>query len=175
MDIIRFVKNLAFFSDSNSQSQPKRTSLAQYEPLMGRLAELEDIKVTNIMVPRSILEGVDIDLLPERIQHFLEDAPSHILVYRGDLNSVVGWVSRDELAQHVHEGQPLEELCHDIGKVSENLSLKDLFLRFVALSHPLLLVMDDKGQVTGVVYLQALLDVFFGLRLKASDTALELQ
>lgn len=164
MDLIRLVKNLNPFSESEPEPEPRKPSLAQYEPLMDRLSEMDELSVKDIMIPRSILVGLDVDLKPERIQSFVSEAPSHILVYRGDLDSIEGWISKEELAEHLQEGQSLEAAVHDVGRVSENLTLKDLFLRFVAISHPLLAVIDDEGHLSGVVHLQTMLNMFFGIK-----------
>ncbi len=168
MDLFRFVRNISFLKPQEPP-QTKRQSLAAYEPLLDRLEELEGLKVTDIMTPRSLIEGVDIDLRTDRIGQLLENKPAHLLVYRGDLDQVIGWISLDEIQQKIEERELSEDDCHDIGRVSENLSLKELFLRFVAISHPLLLVTDSQGKTSGIVTLKSLLDVFFGFKIQADD------
>ncbi len=168
MDLLNLVKRFTF--SKNSQPQSKRQSLAAYEPLLEKLEELEGLYVTDIMTPRSVIEGLDIDLKSERIGQLLENKPSHLIVYRGDLDHVIGWISLKELEKIMASGEALsEDDCHDIGKVSENLSLKELFLRFVAISHPLLLVIDSSGHTSGIVSLKNLLDSFFGFKIQPDD------
>lgn len=169
MDLLNRVKrSLPFLKSQNS---PVR-SLAAYEPLLDKLEELEELKVTHIMTPRSLIEGVDIDLRTDRMSPLLEDKPAHLLVYRGDLDHIVGWISRKELEEKISSGEISEDDCHDIGKVSESLSLKELFLRFVTISHPLLLVMDQHGKTSGLVTLKSLLDAFFGFRISSDEESL---
>lgn len=166
MDLLRFVRNLPFLKPELPTQTP---SLAAYEPLLEKLEELEGVRVTDIMTPRALIEGLDIDLRTERMGQLLEDKPAHLLVYRGDLDHVIGWISLRELEKKIDEGEISEDDCHDIGRVSENLSLKELFLRFVAISHPLLLVIDQHGRTSGIVTLKSLLDIFFGFKIQADD------
>lgn len=166
MDLLRFVRNIPFLK---SEPQTKTQPLAAYEPLLEKLEELEGLHVTDIMTPRALIEGLDIDLRTERMGQLLENKPAHLLVYRGDLDHVIGWISLKELERKISEGGISEDDCHDIGRVSENLTLKELFLRFVVISHPLLLVIDQQGRTSGIVTLKSLLDAFFGFKIQADD------
>lgn len=170
MDLFRFVRKSLPFFKTEVPPQKKMTSLAAFEPLMEKLEELEGLYVTDIMAPRSLIEGLDIDLKMDRIGQLLENKPAHLLVYKGDLDHVIGWISRHELEKKIEAGEALQEDdCHDIGRISQTLSLKELFLRFVTVSHPLFLVMNSKGQTSGIVSLKSLLDVFFGFKIQADD------
>lgn len=144
-------------------------SFAAYEPLLEKLEELEGLYVRDIMTPRSVIEGIDVDLRTDRMGQLLENKPAHLVIYRGDLDHVIGWMSLKEVRRQIDEGDFNEDECHDIGKVSENLSLKELFLRFVAISHPLLLAIDNQGRTAGVVTLKSLLDAFFGFKIQADE------
>lgn len=168
MDLFSFVKK-GFPFLKQQEPQTKKPSGAAYEPLLDKLEELEGLYVTDIMTPRSVIEGLDIDLRIDRINQLLENRPAHLLVYRGDLDHVIGWISLKELENKIDEGEISEDDCHDIGRVSENLSLKELFLRFVTISHPLLLVIDQQGRTSGIVTLKSLLDAFFGFKIQADD------
>lgn len=169
MDLFSFVRKIPFLKEAEPEPEKKRTSFAAYEPLLERLEELDGLFVTDIMTPRSLIEGLDIDLKIDRIGQLLENKPAQLLVYREDLDHVIGWISRRELEDKIAEGEISEDDCHDIGKVSENLSLKELFLRFVTVSHPLFLVMDQHGRTSGIVTLKNLLDVFFGFKIQADE------
>ena len=163
MDLFRLVKRgLPFLKNEQEAPMAKTKSFASYEPLLERLEELEGLKVKDIMIPRSVIEGIDIDLRTDKMDQLLEDKPAHLLIYKGDLDHVVGWLTLREVRDHIESGELSEDDCRDIGKVSENLSLKDLFLRFVAISHPILLVLDSNGHTAGLVSLKSLLDSFFG-------------
>jgi len=169
MDFLGFLKNGLSFRKSQNPSAQRTKSFASYEPLIERLDELEGLYVRDIMTPRSVIQGIDIDLRTDRMDQLLEDKPPHLIIYSGDLDNVIGWMTLKEVKEHIASGSLTEDDCRDIGKVSENLSLKDLFLRFVAISHPVLLVIDSQGQTAGVVSLKSLLDSFFGFKIQPDD------
>lgn len=169
MDFLGLVKKGFTFRRTQGSTVPRTKSFASYEPLIERLDELEGLYVRDIMTPRSVIQGIDIDLRTDRMDQLLEDKPPHLLVYSGDLDNVLGWMTFKEVKEHIQSGHLTEEDCRDIGKVSENLSLKDLFLRFVAISHPVLLVLDSQGQTAGMVSLKSLLDSFFGFKIQSDD------
>jgi CBS domain containing-hemolysin-like protein len=168
MDLLSFVKKSLPFLKDPEEPSPRASSLS-YEPLLERLDDLEGLYVRDIMTPRTVIEGLDVDLRTEKIAPLLENKPAHLLVYRGDLDHVLGWMSLKEVQHQIASGDLDEDAVHDIGKVSENLSLKELFLRFVTVSHPLFLVINQEGRTAGIVTLKNLLDVFFGFKIQADD------
>jgi len=131
------------------------------------LFDLESITVNDVMVPRNHIEVVDIDAPLEQIKHQI--ATSHhrrLLVCRGSLDNVTGTLrGRDVLNLLENEGltkERLQEIVHEPYFVPAGTPLFSQMQNFQEQKDRMSLVVDEYGELQGLVTLEDILEEIIG-------------
>lgn len=146
----------------------------QEHEMVKNVFDLDDRPLRSMMVPRSEIVGLPIDMdVKEALSHLkAKEAHSWYPVYRGDLNQVLGVVSMGQLLHAHSDDKPLGELMVPASFVPETLSGLDLlgqFKRPDTLMHSqystaarIVLVVDEYGDVQGLLTPRDLLEAITG-------------
>jgi Mg2+/Co2+ transporter CorB len=139
----------------------------QHRSMLLAVLELDRITVDDIMIPRGEVEGIDIEADIDSIQRQLRRTHhTRLPVYRGELNNCVGilhvrnstrflgkpGLTRAEIMQYVREPY----------FVPEGTTLPAQLLQFQKLKRRFGLVVDEYGDVQGIVTLEAILEEIVG-------------
>lgn len=132
-----------------------------------QLLELEKITVDDIMIPRSEVTGIDLDdKLPQIIEQLRTTTNTRLPVFRGELNQVEGIVHMRRLASLLTQGklthESLLECCQPPYFVPEGTPLATQLINFQKEKRRLGLVVDEYGDVQGIVTFEDLLDEIVG-------------
>ena len=126
---------------------------------------LDDRQVGSMMIPRTEIAWLDVDATPEQVLAVLQEhGYSRFPVCRGDLSDVVGVVSAQALLRSMLSGQGLNltESLEAPVFVPETLSGMELLENFRASDAPLVFVVDEYGEVQGVIAVRDLLEAIAG-------------
>lgn len=167
---------MKLFSWLNEEETPEKNTQeegSEEEPslspiLEARLAELETINVTNVMIPRSVVTALDVDVQLRRVRRLKSAKVVHFPVYKGDLDHILGWVSKAkvlELLNEPAEDLNLEKHVRTVGTVSEEATVSDLADIFLKAASPFLVVKNAQGSTTGIVMLADFVELIFGFEL----------
>ena len=131
------------------------------------LFDLEAITVNDVMVPRNHLDAVDIDAPIEQIRHQIATAHHRrLLVYRGNLDDVVGTLRvRDVLALGQNEEltrEKLREIAREPNFVPAGTPLFSQLQHFQEQQDRLSLVVDEYGELLGLVTMEDILEELIG-------------
>jgi Mg2+/Co2+ transporter CorB len=131
------------------------------------LLELEKVTVDDIMIPRSEVIGIDLDDSLEQIVEQLRGiSHTRLPVFRGDINQVEGIVHMRRLASLLTQNrlsqQTLLESCKPPYFIPEGTPLATQLVNFQKEKRRLGLVVDEYGDVLGIVTLEDLLDEIVG-------------
>jgi len=131
------------------------------------LFDLEAITVNDVMVPRNHVEAVDLSSPLEQIQHQIATAHHRrLLVYRGNLDDVIGTLRvRDVLNLVQHEEltkERLEEIIREPYFVPAGTPLFSQMQNFQEHRDRLSLVVDEYGELLGLVTLEDILEEIIG-------------
>ncbi len=126
---------------------------------------LDDRQVGSLMIPRADIVYLDVELpLEENLKSVVESEHSRFPVCRGGLHEVLGIVSTKQLLN-----QTLTGGLNDLGGqlqpavfVPETLTGMDLLGDFRASDTQMVLVIDEYGEVQGLVTLQDVLEAVTG-------------
>jgi Mg2+/Co2+ transporter CorB len=135
--------------------------------LLGIL-ELEEITVNDIMVPRNELEGIDLEDDWAEIVARLNRSPySRLLVYRDSLEQIVGFLHLRKVLNLMIQKPDftradLENLVREPYFIPEGTSLTRQLLNFQQLRRRMGLVVDEYGDVLGLVTLEDILEEIVG-------------
>jgi putative hemolysin len=115
---------------------------------------LDDRRVTSIMTPRQEFYGVDLDDPVETIRERIVRSPhTRLVACKGGADNVLGLVEVTDLLADVLAGRPLDVAgrIRDPLRVPETATTTSLIDTFRAQGRQVALVMDEYGEVLGLV------------------------
>lgn len=122
--------------------------------------DFSSIKVRECTVPRTELEAMEIDENLENIRsRFVETGFSKILIYRENIDNIVGYV---HVSQMFKNPKKLRNIISPISVVPESMTAKKLLEIFTKEHRSIVLVVDEFGGTSGIVTLEDILEEIFG-------------
>lgn len=137
----------------------------QEHDMVRNVFRLDDRQIGSLMIPRADIVFLDLDLpLEENLQRVSDSEHSRFPVCRGGPNEVLGIVNAKQLLMQTWKGG-LTDLAASLQPavfVPESLTGMDLLGHFRASGTQMVLVVDEYGEVQGVVTLQDVLEAVTG-------------
>jgi putative hemolysin len=137
----------------------------QEHQMVRNVFRLDERQVGSMMIPRAEITWLDADAPPEEVlQLITENEHSRYPVCRGGLEDVIGIVSSQTLLQQALKGGELKltERLEPAVFVPETLSGMELLEQFRASSAQLVFVVDEYGEVQGVITVRDVLEAITG-------------
>ncbi|HEY7349881.1 MAG TPA: hemolysin family protein [Ktedonobacterales bacterium] len=145
------------------------TTSGEVEPgeaqLITRVFQFTDRLVSGVMTPRADIVALDVAVpIKDAVQEFIDSGYSRVPVYQGTLDAVVGIVFAKDLLRAQTLAQPpgLRELAHPPIFVPEHQHIDDLLTVFRRKGEHLALVVDEYGQITGLLTMEDVLEELVG-------------
>jgi Mg2+/Co2+ transporter CorB len=137
------------------------------QAMLASILELDRMTVNDIMVPRNEVVGIDLeDDLPRIVEQLRGTVHTRLPVYRHDLNQIEGVVHMRRLARLLATSQPshllLRSACVEPYFVPENTPLSTQLINFQKHKRRLGMVVDEYGEVIGLVTLEDILEEIVG-------------
>jgi len=131
------------------------------------ILDLEKVTVNDVMVPRNEIVGIDLnEEWPTIFEQLKEIEHSYVLMYRDSLDQVEGWLNlRRVLHLFMQEKFNKESLLaqiQDICFIPEGTLLSAQLLNFQTDKYHIGLVVDEYGDVEGLVTLEDILEEIVG-------------
>ncbi|AJQ95267.1 HlyC/CorC family transporter [Gynuella sunshinyii] len=131
------------------------------------ILDLENVRVNDIMVPRSEVAGIDLDDDIESIAEQLRQTDyTRLPIYKDDLDKVVGILHIRDAAEFLYADNPskvmLSKKAQDPVFVPENTSLYNQLFNFQKDKVNIGLVVDEYGDIQGLVTLADILEEIVG-------------
>lgn len=126
---------------------------------------LDDRQIASLMVPRSEIVYLDLELpLEENLKRIEEAVHTRFPVCRGGLHDVVGVLSAKQLLTQFIRGQKpdLAAALSPAVFVPESLTGMELLQNFRQTSAQLVIVIDEYGEVQGMVTLRDVIEAITG-------------
>ena len=136
-----------------------------------RLTEFESARVYDVMIPRADIVAVDVSTgLQELIAIFAEEAHSRLPVYRDTLDEPIGLVHLKDVVSEIARPPSdlpendvlLERLRRDILFVPDSMRVTDLLVKMQTTRIHLALVVDEYGELQGMITLEDILEEIVG-------------
>ncbi|MBQ2025581.1 MAG: HlyC/CorC family transporter [Paludibacteraceae bacterium] len=131
--------------------------------------DLSKVKLRNCIVPRTEIEAVEYDAsLDELKQLFVQSGYSKLLVYKENIDNIVGYVHSKELFTKPEQWQ-----THIIAVpiVPETMAANKLMNMLLLKNKSLAVVVDEFGGTAGIVTLEDIVEEIFGEIEDEHDTA----
>jgi CBS domain containing-hemolysin-like protein len=150
-----------------SRSREEGEIEQQEQEMLYKVFDFADKEVSDVMVPRPEVVALSVDLPPEEALAAVIESPyTRYPVYRGSLDDVVGILHvRDLFSALVDRGiggVQLEQLLRPAHIVPENKDLAALLTEFRRTNQHMAIVVDEYGELEGIVTLEDLLEEIVG-------------
>ncbi|HLS27168.1 MAG TPA: CNNM domain-containing protein [Opitutales bacterium] len=145
------------------------------------LIQLHSTHTRDIMTPRTVIFSLPESMRIEDSIEAIEEKPfSRIPVYREASEDISGFVIRSEiLVAHLQNPDldaTLADFKRPIAVAPDHVSVDQLFERFIAERHQIMLVIDEFGTSVGLVTFEDVIETIFGIEiLDEHDKVADLQ
>ncbi len=141
---------------------PKR-----HQKMLLSILDLEHVTVDDIMVPRQDISAIDLDDDWDTILEQIRNSQhTRVPIYRGELDNVVGILHMRQVVRAMSEGrlsgEILPSLARDAYFVPESTPLNKQLLNFQGVKRRVGLVVDEYGDIQGLVTLEDILEEIVG-------------
>jgi Mg2+/Co2+ transporter CorB len=137
--------------------------------MLGGLLDLNELSVSEVMVHRTKMRTIDADLPPlEIVREVLASPYTRLPLWRGSHDNIIGVLHAKDLLRALAAvgGDPeqlkLEEIASESWFVPDTTTLRDQLRAFLARKAHFALVVDEYGEVMGLVTLEDILEEIVG-------------
>ena len=139
----------------------------QHRSILMNLFDLEQVTVDDVMRPRGQIEAIDLAVEPEELLRQLSTSHhSRLPVYDGEPNNVVGILHVRRALAHLREEsfspESLRERLREPYFIPSGTSLYNQLAQFQATRQTLGLVVDEYGELQGLVTMEDILEEIVG-------------
>jgi Mg2+/Co2+ transporter CorB len=151
--------------EHDNEPQPHESD--EREPGMPGIHALDNITVNDILVPRSEVDGINLDdSIEEIIEQLRTSKRTRLPVFHSDINQVEAILNTRQI-QHLLPDASLTKdallaACHEPYFVPESTPLQLQLLNFHKQQRRLGMVVDEYGEVLGIVTLEDILEEIVG-------------
>ena len=122
--------------------------------------EFSDVKAREVMVPRTEITAVDISESIENLrQLFIESGRTKILVYKGSIDDILGYVHSFELFK---KPKTIKSIIIPVGFVPETILIKDVLNILTKKRRSIAVVIDEYGGTSGIMTVEDIIEELFG-------------
>ena len=140
---------------------------ARHRELLINIMDLVQVSVDDIMVPRNEVYGINLDNTDQEILLKIQStAHTRLPVWRDDINNIIGVLHMRSISRVVNgltlDRVALEQEMEKPYFVPESTPLHTQLINFQEMKKPLAVVVDEYGEVRGVVALGDILEEIVG-------------
>lgn len=138
----------------------------QEAELIQRASQLNDTRVREIMIPRTDITAIDVNMSLSEIRDFLQRANfSRIPVHRGELDDIVGVLHYKDFLRHApqkDEDFDVASFLHKPLFVPESMFIGHLLKQMQARHAHMAIVLDEYGGTSGLITLEDVVEMLVG-------------
>lgn len=122
--------------------------------------DFSEVKAREVMVPRTEVIAVDIDTTPKELNKiFTETGLSKILVYKENIDDILGYVHSFELFK---KPANLQKVLMSVVFVPETMLAKDVLNILTKKRKSIAVVIDEYGGTSGIITVEDIIEELFG-------------
>lgn len=151
--------DLDFFIQSSIGDKKEEEIDAEVRIFQNAL-DFSNIKTRDCIVPRTEIIAVEFNSsLDELKSLFIESGISKIIVYKENIDNIIGYIHSSEMFHHAHQWK---EHISQIPFVPETMSAQKLMQLFMQQKKTLAVVVDEFGGTAGIVALEDIVEEILG-------------
>ena len=148
-----------FVLESQSEQAARQDQVRDLKIFQNAL-EFSKLKVRDCMIPRTDVAAMEVESSLEELLHkFIETGFSRVLIYKGSIDQVIGYVNSKDMFR-----QPKNIMDHlkEVHFVPETLTVNKLFKTFIKEGKSIAIVVDEFGGTSGMVTTEDIIEEIFG-------------
>lgn len=139
----------------------------RHQNMLVNILDLEKVSVSDIMIPRNEVVGINIDdSMDEIMQTIINSHHTRLPVYKENLNNILGFLHMRNTAQLISLDKvnkaELMQLTREGYFAHESTSLHTQLINFQKKKRRIAMVVDEYGDVQGIVTLEDILEEIVG-------------
>lgn len=153
--------DLDYLVQSSIDNAPTEAAVDDEVKIFQNALDFPDTKVRDCMIPRTEINAVDMDVCTteQLMQKFVESGNSKIVVYKGDIDHIVGYIHSQEMFRKPEHWQ---DSIRKMPFVPETMQAQKLMRIFLQQKKSLGVVVDEFGGTSGLVSLEDIVEEIFG-------------
>ena len=152
--------DLDHFISQSSQNNPDGDEQEVDTDILKNALDFGNVKVRDCLVPRTEITAVDIVCdIKELEKLFIESQHSKILVYKDNVDNIIGYVHHLELHK---KPKSIKSILIPILITNESRSANDMLNEFSKTHKSIALVVDEYGGTAGIITVEDIMEEIFG-------------
>ena len=140
-------------SDGNEEVDPELE-------IFKNALEFPETKAREFMIPRTEIEGVEVNEMPDKVRaFFIESGYSKLLVYEDNIDKIIGYVHAFELFK---KPDHLKRVLRPVAFIPESMRADEILNLFTREKRNIAVVLDEHGGTSGMITLEDVIEEIFG-------------
>lgn len=154
--------DLDYLIQSNIENIEDEEKIEEEIKIFQNALGFSNVKVRDCIVPRTEIDAVDEDTELQILRgHFIESGHSKIIVYKGDIDNITGYIHTAEMFR-LKKNDDWRKSIKDIPIVPETMNAQKLLSMFTTQKKSIAVIVDEFGGTSGIVTLEDLVEEIFG-------------
>ncbi|HHT22912.1 MAG TPA: HlyC/CorC family transporter [Bacteroidales bacterium] len=152
--------DLNYLLMENTESGEGAMDLNNDVKIFQNVLDFSNVKLRDCLVPRTEIVALEYDVNVNTLkQTFIETGLSKILIYKEDIDNIVGYIHSSEMFKHQKDWV---KQIKTIPIVPENMAAQKLMRTFMQEKKSIAVVVDEFGGTAGIVTLEDIMEEIFG-------------
>lgn len=152
--------DLNYLLMENTESGDGAMDLNNDVKIFQNVLDFSNVKLRDCLVPRTEIVALEYDVNVNTLkQTFIETGLSKILIYKEDIDNIVGYIHSSEMFKHQKDWV---KQIKTIPIVPENMAAQKLMRTFMQEKKSIAVVVDEFGGTAGIVTLEDIMEEIFG-------------
>lgn len=152
--------DLGQYIEESTENVKDKNSIDHEVTIFRNALDFSNIKARECMVPRIDITAVEVNESIETVkQKFIETGFSKILVYRDNVDNMIGYVHSFELFK---KPESIKSILLPLLIVPESMPANEALSQFIAQHRSMALVVDEFGGTSGILTIEDVIEQIFG-------------
>ncbi len=155
-------EDLDYLIQSNIDKAADDEDIEDEVKIFQNALDFSSVKVRDCIVPRTEITAVSTETsLRDLLTLFVESGHSKIIVYKEDIDDIVGYIHTVEMFR-LGEDEDWTEHVREVPIVPETMNAQKLLGIFISQKRSLAVIVDEFGGTSGIVTMEDLVEEIFG-------------
>ena len=155
-------EDLDYLIQSNIDKATDEEDIEDEVKIFQNALDFSSVKVRDCIVPRTEITAVSDETSLQELQtQFVESGHSKIIVYKEDIDNIIGYIHTVEMFR-LGKGEDWTKHIREVAIVPETMSAQKLLGIFISQKRSLAVIVDEFGGTSGIVTMEDLVEEIFG-------------